>query len=126
MMFYVEDGGIYLTRGDDAVLTVEEILAGDGTAYELRPGDVLTLTVRAIPSADSEAIVKIDGAPGGNRIPIRHEDTASAAPGRYSADVQLTTAEGLRLTVWPRLEGGAAYQVKNFNNFIIMPEVTIP
>lgn len=125
-MFYIEDDAIYLTRGDDAVLTVEEILAGDGTAYELRPGDVLTLTVRAIPSADSEALVKIDGAPGGNRIPIRHEDTASAAPGRYSADVQLTTAEGLRLTVWPKLEGRAAYRAKNFNNFIIMPEVTIP
>ena len=125
-MFYIEDDAIYLTRGDDAVLVVEEIIAGDGTAYDLRPGDVLTLTVRAIPSADSEALLRIDGAPGGNRIPIRHEDTADAAPGRYSADVQLTTAEGLRLTVWPKLEGRAAYRAKNFNNFIIMPEVTIP
>lgn len=123
-MFKIEDGVISITRGDDAVM---EITAADesGTEYETQPGDVYTLTVRELPSRESAVLLEIPGAPGSNRIPIRHEDTADLQVGRYSADVQLTTADGRRQTIWPELTGSARYKEKAFRNFILMPEVTM-
>ena len=125
MGFYIESDVIYLTKGDDAVLEIESIAAQDGSEYALQETDVLTLTVRALPSAQSPVLIQIDALPGSRRIVIRHEDTAELTVGRYSADVQLTTAEGRRFTVWPSVAGSGRYVVKNFNNFVIMPEVTL-
>lgn len=124
MGFYIESDVIYLTKGDDAVLEVSSITTDGGAAYTLQDGDVLTLTVRALPSTDSPALIQIDALPGSNRIVFRHEDTAELDVGRYSADVQLTTADGKRYTVWPTITGSSRYVVKNLNNFVIMPEVT--
>ena len=124
MAFYVENNAIYLTKGDDAALEVSSIAAEDGSQYSMQAGDVLTLTVRALPSADSPALIQIDSLPGVNRIVLRHADTAELDVGRYSADVQLTTADGKRYTVWPAITGSGRYVVKNLNNFVIMPEVT--
>ena len=124
MGFYIESDVIYLTKGDDAALEVSSITAQDGSRYELQSEDVLTLTVRALPSADSPVLLQIDALPGSNRIVLRHADTAELDVGRYSADVQLTTAEGRRYTVWPTITGSGRYVVKNLNNFVIMPEVT--
>ena len=124
MAFFIENNVIYLTKGDDAVLEVSSIAAEDGSQDEMQTGDVLTLTVRAMPSADSPALIQIDSLPGVTRIVLRHEDTAELNVGRYSADVQLTTAEVRRFTVWPNIAGSGRYVIKNFNNFIIMPEVT--
>lgn len=123
-MFKVEDGAIYITRGDDAVL---EITATDqnGAPYEMQEGDMLTLTVRDLPSKNSIVLLQISSVPGSGRIPLRHADTADKEVGRYSADVQLTTADGRRQTIWPELEGSARYKEKAFNNFILMPEVTM-
>lgn len=125
MGFYLESDVIYLTKGDDAALEISGITAQDGNQYEMQAGDVLTLTVRVLPSADSPALIQIDSLPGSNRIVLRHEDTAELNVGRYSADVQLTTAEGRRFTVWPNIAGSGRYVVKSFNNFVVMPEVTI-
>ena len=124
MGFYIESDVIYITKGDDAVLEVSSIAAEDGSQYSMQAGDVLTLTVRALPSADSPALIQIDSLPGVNRIVLRHADTAELDVGRYSADVQLTTADGKRYTVWPAITGSGRYVVKNLNNFVIMPEVT--
>ena len=124
MGFYIESDVIYLTKGDDAVLEVSSITAEDGSAYELQAADVLTLTVRSMPTALMPALIQIDALPGSNRIVLRHEDTAELDVGRYSADVQLTTAAGKRHTVWPTLSGNLRYETKSFNNFVIMPEVT--
>lgn len=124
MGFYIESDVIYLTKGDDAVLEVSSIATEGGAEYELQPEDELTLTVRALPSADSPALIQIDALPGSNRIVFSHADTADLDVGRYSADVQLTTAEGKRYTVWPTITGSGRYVVKNLNNFVIMPEVT--
>ena len=124
MAFYIENEAIYLTKGDDAALEVSSIAAEDGSQYEMQAGDVLTLTVRALPSADSPALIQIDSLPGVNRIVLRHADTAELNVGRYSADVQLTTSDGKRYTVWPAITGSGRYVVKNLNNFVIMPEVT--
>lgn len=124
MGFYIESDVIYLTKGDDAVLEVSSITAEDGSAYELQTADVLTLTVRSLPSDQSPVLIQIDSLPGSNRIVIGHADTAELTVGRYSADVQLTTADGKRFTVWPTIAGSGRYVVKSFNNFVIMPEVT--
>lgn len=123
-MLKIEDGAICITRGDDGVL---EITATDqnGEAYTMQEGDVLTLTVHELPSRNSVILLEIPSVPGSNRIPIRHEDTADAEVGRYSADVQLSTADGRRQTIWPDLTGSAQYKEKAFRNFIIMPEVTM-
>lgn len=120
-MFKIEDDVIYLTRGDDAEIEVS-ITDTDGTVYEMADGDVLTLTVRALPDAESPVVFTVRS--DSTRIVITHADTADAAVGRYSADVQLT-ASGLRRTVWPDLEGSSRYSVKNLKNFVVMPEVTI-
>ena len=124
MGFYIESDVIYITQGDDAVLEVSSIATEGGTEYELQGTDVLTLTVRALPSAQSPALLQIDAQPGSRRIVFNHADTAELDVGRYSADVQLTTAEGKRYTVWPTITGSGRYVVKNLNNFVIMPEVT--
>ena len=124
MGFYIESDVIYITKGDDAVLEVSSIAAEDGSQYSMQAGDVLTLTVRALPSAESPALIQVDSLPGVNRIVLRHADTAELDVGRYSADVQLTTADGKRYTVWPAITGSGRYVVKNLNNFVIMPEVT--
>lgn len=124
MAFYVESNVIYITKGDDAVLEVSSITAEDGSAYSMQPGDVLTLTVRELPSESSPALLQVDSLPGESRIVIRHADTAELTVGRQSADVQLSTEDGKRYTIWPRLVGNLRYETKNFNNFVIMPEVT--
>ena len=124
MGFYIESDVIYLTKVDDAVLEISSIATDGGEEYALQETDVLTLTVRALPSAQSPALIQIDALPGSNRIVFNHDDTAELDVGRYSADVQLTTAEGKRYTVWPTITGSGRYVVKNLNNFVIMPEVT--
>ena len=125
MGFYIESDVIYLTKGDDAVLEVSSITADDGDEYALQETDVLTLTVRALPSNLSPVLIQIDALPGSNRIVFRSEDTSELDVGRYSADVQLTTAEGRRYTIWPTIAGSGRYVAKSFKNFIIMPEVTL-
>ena len=124
MGFYIESDVIYITKGDDAVLEISSIATEGGEEYALQDTDVLTLTVRALPSAQSPALLQVDALPGSRRIVFSHEDTAELDVGRYSADVQLTTAEGKRYTVWPTITGSGRYVVKNLNNFVIMPEVT--
>ena len=125
MGFYIESDVVYLTKGDDAVLEISSITAADGSEYALQDADVLTLTVRSLPTSQSPVRFQIDSLPGSKRIVIRHEDTAELDVGRYSADVQLSTAEGKRFTVWTYVAGSGRYVVKNFNNFVIMPEVTL-
>ena len=120
----MESGAIYITKGDDAVLEIASITAEDGSEYELQAEDVLTLTVREAPTSLMPVLIQIDSLPGSNRIVIRHEDTVELDVGRYSADVQLTTADGLRNTIWPQISGSMRFSVRNYNNFVIMPEVT--
>lgn len=124
-MILVTNEGIWLIRGDDEALEVD-LTVGDGEPYEMQPGDILTLTVRESPSRDDAILLQIDSAPGVNRIVIRHEDTAELEYGRYSADVQLHTADGLRKTVWPPLEPVASRtRPMNLRNFNLVSEVTM-
>lgn len=119
-MLLIEDDVIYLTRGDDAEFDID-IQDEDGNAYEMRDGDRLILTVRALPSAESDVVFQVES--DSNRITIAHADTAEAQVGGYSADIELRSG-GLIRTIWPKPEGSMRYVVTNFKNFIIMPEVT--
>lgn len=118
-MLYIDDDRVYITRGDDASLDVT-LTTESGDAYEMQDGDVLTLTVRRTP-ADTDAVARITSASA--HILIGHEDTAEAAVGEYSADIQLLSG-GKRITIWPRLSGINRRTEANFRNFVIMPEVT--
>ena len=119
-MLLIEDGVIYITRGDDAEIEVD-IRDGEGTPYTLEEGSKLVLTVREKPEATSEILLRIES--DSNRIALPHEDTTSIAVGRYSADIELRIGN-LIYTIWPELEGSARYAIKNYRNFVIMPEVT--
>lgn len=124
-MLKIESDAIWMYRGDDEALEIE-LTVGDGERYEMQPGDVLTLTVRETPSADSAPLLQIDSAPGVNRIVIRHADTAELEYGQYSADIQLTTADGVRKTVWPPLEASSLRtRARNLKNFNLVSEVTM-
>ena len=124
-MLYIEENIIYLTRGDDGAIDMDSITDTQGNAYEMQEGDMLILTVREESGAESPMIFQTSSLPGSNRLLIRSEDTAGTEPGRYTADIQLNTADGLHFTLWPPLEGSQRYKSGNFKNFVIMPEVTV-
>lgn len=121
-MLIIEDNKIYITKGDDAVIDVDITI--DGRAYPMQEGDRLTLTVRARPEADSPVLLETTGATGDTQLALSHEKTAQMEVGQYSADIQLTTAEGKRITLWPTPEGPARRSTSNSRSFNVMPEVT--
>lgn len=120
---------IWLVRGDDERIDVPLYVARNDelVPYEMQPGDTVTLTVRNEPDADSPILLQITSAPGQTVIPIRHADTKNLPLGRYSADIQLMTADGLRKTVWPDFEAGSSnrWRVRNTRNFYLVSEVTM-
>lgn len=122
-MLIVDDGIIYVNRGDDFALNVS-IKDGAGTAYEMQDGDYLTLTVRALPETGSAVV--LEAVSLSERIAVNGALTTDLPAGRYSCDVQLTTADGKRCTVYPLLNAGQHGKVKNWKNFILDPEVTHP
>lgn len=121
-MLFVENDMIYLTRGDDAALEIDLTQNGEET-YAMEAGDRLIFTVRTLPSPESPVLLRI--AATQPRIVLRHEDTRDMNVGQYSADLQLITADGKRLTIWPELDEAQRKRVRNWKNMTIMPEVTI-
>lgn len=120
-MLIIENNSIFLNRGDDAVLNVV-ITNSAGEAYEIRPGDSLTLSVRELPTADSPVLLTATSST--SEIELTHTITSLLDVGQYSADIELTLANGSRITVWPSLTGNARFKEKNYKNFTIMSEVT--
>lgn len=124
-MFRIEDDVIYITRGDNADLEVKVYIDEEQqTEYELQEGDTITFTVRKIAKEESPVIFSITSI--SNRIVISHEDTNNADVGKYSADIQLNTASGDIITIWPKFDVTKQSKEYNFKNFCIMPEVTRP
>ena len=123
-MLYIEDGVIAVTRGDDAALEVA-IHTAAGADYQMSDDDTLTLTVRALPSDSQPVLLSVTSTPGSARLVLRGADTAGVAPGKYSCDVQLKCADGSRYTVFP-IAGPEALRFGGWENFIILPEVTVP
>lgn len=46
MLYVLEDGTIRLTRGDTARLSVNIVNDADGSTYEVRPNDVLIMSLK--------------------------------------------------------------------------------
>jgi len=123
-MLFIENEKVYITKGDNAALDVA-IEDESGTAYTMRSGDTLTMTVRELPTAASEILLQIRSADASNRLVFLPADTNSIAVGAYSCDVQLNTSDGKVYTVYPMLDDTRRTKIKNFKNFIVMPEVSL-
>lgn len=122
-MMIIENGNIYITRGDDAVVTVGIEMGGE--AYAIQGGDVLTLTVRELPEASSNVLLQASSLPGSAEIPLPHIYTEAVPAGQYSADIQLNTQDGQIITIWPEMDPDKRHRVRNIKNFVVMPEVTV-
>lgn len=126
-LIYIEttnDGSsiINLTAGDDASLSID-LKSDDGTAYEMTDKEYLIFSVREKPNSSSELLVEIQSENGSNEIVFAHEDTMNLSPGYYSAEAQLMTEDGKRITVWPMLRGNNKTSNSNRKNFCLMTEV---
>jgi hypothetical protein len=113
---------INLTVGDDASMTVE-LNTDDGSAYEMSNSEYLIFNVREKPSEESELLIDLRSENGSNEIVFGHDDTKDLEPGYYSAEIQLMTEDGKRITVWPVLTGNAKTSKSNRKNFCLMTEV---
>ena len=113
---------INLTRGDDATLTVP-LKTDDGEPYEIGQNDQIIFSVREKPDEESELLIEITSEYGSNDIVFTHEMTADLDVGYYSAEVQYMPEDGKRITVWPKLSGGAKTSKANRKNFCLMTEV---
>lgn len=121
-MIYVSNGVINLTVGDDATLTVP-LKTDDGEDYVMTAHEFLIFSVREKASLESPLLLEITSDLASNDINFAHDDTKDMAPGFYSAEVQLMTDDGKRITVWPKLEGNSRTSASNRKNFCLMTEV---
>lgn len=120
-MIYIENNVINLTRGDDATLSVS-LSTDDGDEYTLGENEYLTFGAKVAPD-DSETLLLVRSQTGSNVIVFSHADTESLEVGFYSAEIELMTQDDKRITVWPKLTGGARTSKTNWKNFCIMSEV---
>lgn len=125
-MLKIVNNKIYIVRGDDELLQVNIHYAdAQQTPYEMEAGDVLTLSVRALPLDSSPLLLQVKGEAGSDKIELTHADTAKLEYGSYSADLQLTRSDGRRMTVWPTQLSGDRLKGKNLKNFNVAAEVTM-
>ena len=121
-MIYVENDVIHINRGDDGEIIVP-LETYDGETFYLAEDEYLIFGVREKPTADSELLLEIQSEPGSNYIPFAHADTVDIPIGFYSAEIQLMTSDGQRVTVWPWLKGSKRTSTDNRRNFCLMTEV---
>ena len=112
---------INITRGDDAGLPVD-LYNGDDP-YVMGENEYLIFGARELPDTSLPLLLQITSAPGSNVIVFTHSDTADMAVGEYSADIQLMTATGRRVTVWPVPPDKKRTAQKSWKNFAVTPEV---
>ena len=86
-MYKVENGNIYITRGDTAAFT----LTVDG--YTAAEGDTLAFSVKKNCN-DAQAVIVKDIDVTEKTFTVEHDDTASLEFGDYWYDVQLHRASG--------------------------------
>ena len=113
---------INMTRGDDAALRIS-LSMSCGDPYEMGEDEYLIFSVREKPSDDSELQFEVETEHGSSRVIIAHSDTENMEPGFYSAEAQLMTRDGQRVTVWPKLSGSMRTSTANRKNFCLMTEV---
>lgn len=88
-MLKIDEGKIYLTRGDTAYLQVA-ITLDDGTVYTAHEGDTLTLSIKKEMNDTGYALQKVVAAD--EVINILPENTRMLECGKYIYDVQLNTS----------------------------------
>ena len=115
-MLTIKNGRILLTRGDSAYINVE-LTTSTGEVYEMHPRDTLTLTVRKL--ADDTSAVLLQTESDSTQLHLLPAQTKQLTAGKYSYDIQLSTASGDVYTVV-----GAADTNTSLSNFTILPEVT--
>ncbi len=108
-MLRIEDGFIYLTRGDTAYINVDIVLE-DGSKYQMTAGDMLVLSLKKLINDTEYALQKV--LYGESKFTISPDDTKLLDYGKYLFDVQLTTSKGEVFTVIAK------------SNFYITEEVT--
>ena len=97
MLYVLEDGTIRLTRGDTARLSVNIVNDADGSTYEVRPNDVLIMSLKKnIRDATPVMQKKIVGV---DTFHIEPDDTHDLEFGKYLHDVQITTEDSDVYTV---------------------------
>lgn len=121
-MIYVSNNVINLTVGDDAVLTVP-LKDAEAHPYTMDPREYLIFALKETPTDESPVLLEINSESGSNQINFTHNDTKDLDVGFYSAEVQLMTVDGQRVTVWPKLEGNNRTSKSNRRNFCLMTEV---
>lgn len=95
-MLKIEEGKIYLTRGDTAYLEVA-ITLKDGSLYEMGPADTLKFSVKKNVDDEEYAFQKVSE--GSNLFTILPLDTSKLDTGKYWYDVELDTSIGEIFTV---------------------------
>lgn len=89
-MLKVKNNNISITRGDSGVVKVLPTNP-DGTPYQVKAGDTITLTVKA--NTDTvETLISLPVVDG--QAVLKPAHTKSLKYGAYVYDVQLMTAEG--------------------------------
>ena len=129
-MSMMEDGVLYLRKGDDEVVDVSmKDASGETVAFAV--GDRVTLTVRSAPNSTTAvmAVTKlITAATAGNTVTLQipKEVTEAVTAGDYSCDVQVDFADGTRKTIFPPMDTDSMYakEGKNWKNFRMLAEVT--
>lgn len=115
---------VNIHRGDDGALTIPLTDIATGEPYEMHPSEYIVFTVRARPDPENwPVLLEAESDPGSNVIGFTHAATAELDAGEYSADAQLMTRDGKRVTVWPKLMDRDRYLKENRKNFCLMPEV---
>lgn len=92
----VSGTNLYMTRGDTEAISVK--LSG----YELKEGDKVEFTVRRTVASEILMHKEVtEFSENSALISIAPEDTASAKPGRYVYDVQLTYDGNVKTVIPP-------------------------
>ena len=86
MLTIKQNNDIHLTQGDSAYLNVE-ITNDDGTPYNIKEGDTLTMTVKAT----NGTLIFSKTVQAYESIIIEPQDTINVGVGRYKYDIQLNT-----------------------------------
>ena len=129
-MLKIVDGRFYLVHGDDGSFKVNPKVrdpeTGDLIPYEMKAGDKLILTVRALPTNESPVLL-CSTAIGTDEIFITHEQSSQIECGIYSAEIDMIYENGMRDTVWtPDITARNRTKVKSFENFHVVVEVPTP
>jgi len=98
-VLYISGSNIKMTRGDTVYLTIPLKLSTGAEAYEMQPGDTLTLSVKRCTRDDEYLLQKV--VDGDNTIHIEPIDTSSLPFGKFKYDVELVTSDGDVFTVIP-------------------------